>query len=62
MANPITLDGPGGSLDLTVNFDQNSFIVGKNGAVVYMGGTLTIDSLDSSGYYAGTVSVIFAYQ
>lgn len=62
-ASPTPLTGPGGSLELSVIFDKNPFIIDKdNPATVNMGGTITIGPEDSPGIYSGTVSVIFAYQ
>lgn len=63
MAAPITLTGAGGSLPLTMIFDNDTFILDKDRpATIYMGGTLSVDSQDSAGFYTGTVNVIFAYQ
>lgn len=62
-ASPTALTGPAGSLELSVIFDKNSFIVDKwNPATLQMGGNLSIGPEDLPGYYTGTVSVIFSYQ
>jgi len=66
MANPIILantSGSSGSLELSLNFSQSVFSVNKDiDTIVYMGGVLRVDSGDLSGFYSGTVNVIFAYQ
>ena len=62
-APPTALTGPSGSLELSVIFDKNSFIIDKwNPATIQMGGILSIGQEDLPGYYTGTVSVTFVYQ
>lgn len=63
MASPTPLTSLDGSLDLSVLFDKESFVIDKNNpSTVNMGGTITVGPEDLPGYYTGTVTVTFAYQ
>lgn len=63
-ADPITLAGPGGSLQLSVIFDRNSLILNKDiTEYIKMGGTLTVGPEDTRGiYFVADVPITFSYQ
>lgn len=63
-ADPITLTGPGGSLQLSVIFDRNSLILNKDiTEYIEMGGTLTVGPEDTRGmYFVADVPITFSYQ